>query len=88
MIYWILIILFVLYKIIFGNIVFGERDVEEIDKFIYALLYRGYAEEGVGGNTELSVNIVNIRLTLIKHKEKGEIGIYLYLRKEDISEEQ
>ncbi len=88
MIYWILIILIVVARILYFSVIFGERDIDEIDKFIYALLYRGYAEEGPAGNTELDINIKNIRLPLIKYKEKGKVGMYIYLIKEKIAEEK
>ena len=88
MIYWILIILIVVARILYFSVIFGERDIDEIDKFIYALLYRGYAEEGPAGNTELDVNIKNIRLPLIKYKEKGKVGMYIYIEEDEISEDK
>jgi len=85
MIYWILILLFLLIKIAFGSVVFRKREVEEIDKFIYALLYRGYAEEGPVGNGELSIIMKNRDISLIKYKEKGKIGIYILIYTDEIA---
>ena len=89
MIYWIILIFALIIRYLTLNVLYRKK-VNELDKFIYALLYRGYAEEGPGGNSELGLNAKRIALdlALIKYKEKGKIGLYIFLQLKHIKDDK
>jgi len=86
MIYWI-ILFFVFLTWYFHTPKIFKMKIENIEKFLYVILYRGYAEESSGGNSELDImiNSVNIRIPIIKYKYNGNIGLYLFLHFDKIN---
>ena len=85
MIFWIIIVLFAIGWILTSSTTFlRNREFNEIDKFIYTLLYRGYAEESLANNACLiiRINYIDPYLAVYKYKEKGKIGLYFTVEKD------
>jgi len=55
---------------------FPNCKFEELDRYIYTILYRGYAEEFLVENACMIIRS-SCRLEVYKYKEKGEIGLYI-----------
>jgi len=89
MIYWIVLSFFLIVWEFKSKTQYLWRGFNKLDKFILNLLYRGYADEGILNNGSLYLKIRKLpKIAITKYKEKGNIGIYLFLPFDKINKEQ